>query len=79
MKVINPNDQNQNSGTLALDVTGGKMKLVETYSCQLQSAGNKFTAVGKSETETSKEVVAKCRDHTAISFCEPKNVKCVKN
>lgn len=79
LKVVNPNDQNQNAGTLALDVTDGKLNLVPTYTCKLQSMGNRFSAVAKAEDEARIEVVAKCRERTLLSFCEPEKVKCVKN
>lgn len=79
MKVINPNDQNPNEGTLAVDVSGGKLKLVSTYTCKLESVGNRFSAVGKTEAEAKNEVVAKCKDRTLISFCNPEKVTCIKN
>lgn len=80
MKVVNPNDQNKEAGTLALDLSSGKPKLVETYTCKIvASNGNRVSAVGKSEDEARKEALAKCRDQTVVSFCELKNVKCEKN
>ena len=80
IKVINPNDQNKNAGTMALDLTNGKPRLVETYTCKIvASNGNRVSAIGKSEVEAQKEALAKCRDQTVISFCELKNVKCEKN
>jgi hypothetical protein len=80
VKVTNPNDENKNAGTLALDLSGGKPKLVGTYSCKIvASNGNRVSAVGKTEAEAKKEANAKCRDQTAISFCEEKNLKCEKN
>ncbi len=80
IKVINPNDQNKNEGTLALDLTSSKPKLVGTYTCKIvASNGNRVSAIGKSEEEARKEALAKCRDQTVISFCESKNVKCAKN
>lgn len=70
MKVVNPNDQNTEAGTMAL----------ETYTCTIvASNGNRVKAVAKTESEAQKEALAKCRDQTVISFCEPKNLKCVKN
>lgn len=79
IKVINPNDQNQNEGTLAVDLSGGKLKLVETYTCKLESVGNRFSAIGKTEEEAKKEVVAKCKDRTLLSFCKEEKVTCIKN
>lgn len=80
VKVINPNDQNKDTGTLALDLTSGKPKFVETYTCKIvASNGKKVSAIGKTEAEAQKEALAKCRDQTAISFCESKNLKCYKN
>lgn len=78
MKVINPNDQNKNEGTLALDTTNG-FKLVATYTCKLDSMGNRFSAIGKSEAEARDEVVARCRDKSVISFCKPEKATCIKN
>lgn len=79
LKVINPNDQNKNAGTLALDLSEGGVKLVATYTCKLESMGNRFSAVGKTEEETRKEVLARCRDNTLISFCDAEKVHCLKN
>lgn len=79
MKVVKPGEQNKDANTKMVDWSGGSPKIVSTYSCKLDSMGNKFSAVGKSEAEASQEVVAKCRDHTAISSCDSKKVTCVKN
>ena len=80
MKVVNPNDKNENEGTLALDLSGGTPKLVETYTCKIvASNGQKVSATGKTEDEARSEAVAKCRDKTLISFCDAKKAKCVKN
>lgn len=79
MKVINPNDQNKNAGTLAVDVSDGQLKLVPTYTCKLDSMGNRFSALGKTEEEARTAVVANCRSKTLISFCEPEKAKCMKN
>ncbi len=80
MKVVNPNDQQKEKGTLALDLSGGSMKLVETYSCSIvASNGQRVSATGKTENDARGEALAKCRDQTAISFCESKNAKCAKN
>jgi len=78
LKVINPNEPN-NKGTLALDVSSGSPKLVGTYTCQLSSMGNRFSAVGKTEAEAKSEVVAKCKDRTLLSNCKADNAKCAKN
>ncbi|MDG0816262.1 hypothetical protein [Bdellovibrio svalbardensis] len=78
IKVINPNEEN-NAGTLAVDASGGQLKLVATYTCKLDSMGNRFSAVGKTEDEARKEVVARCHDRTLFSVCESDKVKCVKN
>lgn len=79
IKVINPNDKNPNSGTLALDTSSGKMKLVATYTCELNSNGKKILGLGKTEADARKEVLSKCHDRTLISFCDPEKVTCVKN
>lgn len=79
IKVINPNDKNPNSGTLALDTSNGKMKLVATYTCELNSNGKKILGLGKTEEDARKEVISKCHDRTLISFCDPEKVTCVKN
>lgn len=80
VKVINPNDQNKNAGTLALDLSSGKPKLVETYTCYIvASNGNRVSTIGKTEDDAKKEALAKCKDQTVISFCDLKNVKCTKN
>lgn len=78
MKVVNPNEPN-NQGTKQLDFSGGSIKVVDTYTCKLFSGGNRFSAVGKTEEEASKEVVARCHDRTLLSFCKAENVKCEKN
>lgn len=79
IKVINPNDQNKNAGTLAVDVKDGQFKLVATYTCKLESIGNRFSALGKTEADAREEVLAKCRERTLLSFCQPEKVKCVQN
>jgi hypothetical protein len=79
LKVVNPNDQNQNAGTLSVDASGGQIKLVSTYTCKIESMGNKFSALDKTEDLARKEVLAKCRDKTILSFCMPENIKCFKN
>jgi len=79
VKVVNPKDQNKNAGTLALDLSNGRPKLVATYTCNLESMGNRFSAIGKTEADTRKEVVARCRDKTVLSFCKPGIATCVKN
>lgn len=79
MKVIHPDDVNKNAGTLALDIEDGRPKLVETYSCNLKSMGNRFTAVKKTEDEARKEVLAMCKDRTLLSYCQSEKVTCVKN
>ncbi len=78
MKVIHPGEEN-NAGTLALDVSEGQVKLVPTYTCKLESMGNRFSSVGKSEESARKDVVEKCRSRTLLSFCESEKVKCEKN
>lgn len=80
IKVVNPNQKNDTSGTLALDITNGKIELAETYTCRIfASNGNRVSAIGKTQDEAQKEALAKCRDQTLVSFCETKNVKCEKN
>ncbi len=78
LKVINPNDPD-NTGTLALDASGGNLKLVGTFTCKIESMGKRFFAVGKTEEEAQAEAIAKCKDNTLLSFCESKNVTCTKN
>lgn len=79
MKVIHPNDQNKDEGTLAVDLVNGQPKLVATYTCKLESMGNRFSALGKTEEEARQEVMAKCQGRTMLSFCKPEKVTCVKN
>jgi hypothetical protein len=79
VKTVNPKEQNKNAGTLALDLSGGRPKLVATYTCNLESMGNRFSAIGKTEDDARKEAVAKCRDKTILSFCKPEKATCVKN
>lgn len=78
LKVINPNEPN-NKGTLAVDVSGGSLKLVETYTCKLESMGKRFYGVAKSESAARDEALAKCRDNSVLSFCKPENTQCEKN
>jgi hypothetical protein len=80
MKVVNPNDKNENQGTKALDLSSGKLTVVDTYSCKIvASNGQRVSAIGKSEEAARKEALAKCRDKTHVSFCDVKNLKCEKN
>lgn len=79
LKVINPNDQNPNKGTLALDISGGSPKLVATYTCKLDSLGNHFYGFGKNEEEARNDAMGKCQSRTLLSFCDEKKVKCEKN
>ena len=79
VKVINPQDKNKNAGALAVDWSGGQPKLVATYTCKLESMGNRFSAMSKTEDEARKEVVARCRDKAIVSFCKPEQATCVKN
>jgi hypothetical protein len=79
MKVVRPNEENKNAGTKALDLSGGTPKFVSTHTCNLESTGNKFSAVGKTEEDARKEVLAKCRDHAMLSFCSADKITCVKN
>lgn len=78
IKVVKPQEQNKNAGTLALDISDGKPKLVATYTCNLESMGNRFSAIGKTEDAARKEVVAKCRDKAILTFCKPEKASCVK-
>lgn len=77
MKVVDPRDQ-ENKGTMALDTSGGGLKLVETYTCRLSAMGKTFSAVAKSESEARKEATARCQDNTVISNCNG-SMKCFKN
>src|ERR1700751_4162651 len=79
VKVVKPQDQNKNAGTLAVDWSGGSPKLVGTYTCNLKSMGNQFSAIGKSEEEARKEVVARCRNTAIITFCKSEEATCLKN
>lgn len=79
IKVIHPNDVNKEQGTRMLDWTGGKPSIVETYSCKLFSNGNRFQAIGKSESEARAEVLARCRDGSVVSFCNADKINCFKN
>lgn len=78
LKVIHPNEPD-NKGTLAVDASGGQLKLVNTYTCKLESMGKRFYAVGKTEDEARQEALAKCRDNAVLSFCKPENAKCEAN
>ncbi|MNL04165.1 hypothetical protein D3C87_1247280 [compost metagenome] len=78
LKVIDPSEPN-NEGTLALDVKGGQVSLVETYTCKLKSMGNRFSAIGKTEVEARTEVLAKCKDRTLLSVCKAEEITCAKN
>lgn len=80
VKVINPNDDfEKNKNTKMLDISGGSLKVVSTYTCKLNSMGNKISVIGKTEDEARKEVIAKCQDRTLISVCKPEEVKCSAN
>ncbi len=80
MKVVNPNNKNENEGTKALDLSSGKLTVVDTYTCKIvASNGQRVSAIGKSEETARNEALAKCRDKTLVSFCDAKNLKCEKN
>jgi hypothetical protein len=79
IKVIKPSDHNPNSGTKILDFSSGELRVVPTYTCQLASMGHQFSAIGKSEDEARKEVVAKCLDKALLTFCDSAKAACVKN
>ncbi|WP_413287683.1 hypothetical protein [Bdellovibrio sp. HCB337] len=79
LKVINPNDKNPNEGTLALQTGEGGIKITGTYSCKLQSMGNRFWGMGNTEEDARKEVMAKCQSHTVLSFCDVSKATCMKN
>ena len=76
MKVIHPEDEKE-KGTMAVDWKTGKV--VPTVSCKLAGMGKTYRAIGKTNEEATKEVVARCRDGSLISICEEKNVKCWNN
>lgn len=78
LKVIDPREPD-NTGTLALDVSEGQPRLVATYTCKMKSMGNRFSAIGKTEEEARKEVLARCQDKTLLSFCEKEKIECFKN
>jgi hypothetical protein len=79
MKVVNPNKP-KTEGTLQLDLSSGKPKLVGTHTCTMVAAnGKRIYATGKSEKEARKELIAKCQDQTLVSFCEASKKSCEKN
>ncbi len=78
MKVVNPNEQKEQE-TKMVDWSGGTPKIISPYNCKLESMGNKFSALGKTEEEAKTEVLARCRDKTVISFCKAENIACSKN
>ncbi len=79
MKVVNPKDKNENAGTQALDLSSGTPKFVSTYTCKVESTGAKYSAIGKTEEDARKEVLAKCRDNAIITFCQEDQVTCLQN
>jgi len=82
MKVIRPDEKDKNAGTKMVDWSSGTPKVVSTYSCSIvvvADGNKKVIAIGKTEDEARKEVLAKCRDQTIVSVCLEKNVKCVQN
>ncbi len=79
IKVVKPSEPNKNQGTKMLDLSGGQIKIVSTYTCNLESQGEKFSAVGKTEADARKEVLARCRDHALLTFCKPEKISCLKN
>lgn len=79
IKVINPKDENKEKGTKMLDFSEGGPKIVSTFSCKLQSMGQKISAIGKTEKDARAEVLAKCHDKTMISFCKEADIKCEPN
>lgn len=79
VKVIHPKEENKNAGTRALDLSGGTPRIVSTHTCNLESMGARFSALGKTEEDARKEVLAKCRDHALMTFCKADQVTCVKN
>lgn len=76
LKVIRPEDE-KNKGTMAVDWSNGKV--VPTVTCKLVGVGKTHRAVGKSEAEATKEVVARCKDGSVVSICDEKKVECWKN
>ena len=79
MTVVDPNKP-KNKGALQLDLSGNSPKLVETYTCTIVAAnGKRLYAVGKSEEEARKEVIARCQDQTLISTCNLSKTVCEKN
>lgn len=82
MKIVQPDEKNKNEGAKMVDWSSGNPKIVSTYSCSIVAVTNdnkKVTAIGKTEAEARKEVLAKCRDEILLSFCLEKNVKCIQN
>ena len=79
MTVVHP-DRPDNKGTLQVDYSGGSPKLVGTYTCTMVGAnGKRVYATGKSESEAREEVIARCQDQTAVSFCKVARVSCERN
>jgi hypothetical protein len=75
MKVVKPGEEKND--TKMVDWSSGK--IISPYNCKLESMGNKFSALGKTEEDARKEVIAKCRDKAVVSFCKAENVTCAQN
>lgn len=76
MKVVDP-QKSKDQGTLQLDYSGGAVRLVGTVGCTMVAAnGQRVYAREKTEDEARREVIAKCRDKTVVSFCESARVEC---
>src|SRR5690348_14426001 len=79
MKVVKPGDQNKDAGTKMVDWSGGRPKIVGTYSCKMDYNGKKLSAVGKTEEDARQEVLARCHDQSVVTFCKSDKVTCVQN
>ncbi len=78
MKVVNPEDPaTKNAGTKMFDASTGKF--VSTYTCQMLSSAGRVSAIGKTEEEARNETLARCKDRTVISVCNPEKISCSKN
>jgi hypothetical protein len=79
LKVVKP-EQNKDAGTLMIDWSGSKPQVVGTHGCSLKTIeGKTVSALGKTEEEARREVLARCRDKSLFSVCNEKKVTCTKN
>lgn len=79
LKAVNPNETNKDAGTKMLELSSGTAKIVSTIGCHLKSGSRNFSASAKTVEEARKEVLARCRDATVVSFCKEAEIKCAAN